>query len=130
MHTAKLILLSLIAGSYFATSAVDGIAVSCPDFYTTTTTVGVGGWKSNRSANSEKWMCLQLAWPPDRSGGCGANQVLVNWVDKKIVMASKNPRSCDDGLCTQNVGYATPKRQRFCNKNIGDRASELTGTCS
>jgi hypothetical protein len=50
------------------------------------------------SANSDKWICLQVgrACPTDkglggRFCGCGSNQVLFNWKDKQAIMTTNNP---------------------------------------
>jgi hypothetical protein len=70
-------------------------------------TAGAGYQTTHFSVNSDKWISYGLGWPSfGRSGDCSANQVLVNWVDKKAIMASFNPRHCrrDDRIpaCTEH----------------------------
>jgi hypothetical protein len=69
----------------------------------TTVTLYAGmGMDCNRwSSNSDKWLCLQMGWVENSSGSgrytfCGANQVLLNWVDSVSINTSRLRRSCMD----------------------------------
>ena len=67
-----------------------------------TLTAGYGLDCNRWSANSDKWMCLQMGWieQPGGSGRyafCSSNQVLFNWVDSVAINASQNKRACADG---------------------------------
>jgi hypothetical protein len=81
------------------------MATTCTGFGQTVT-VGIGFEGNRWSANSDKWLCLGLGFPPEgRFAKCGKNQVLVNWQDKKTIMVSFNPRaSCKSSpeLCDKH----------------------------
>jgi hypothetical protein len=67
-----------------------------------TLTAGYGMDSNRWSANSDKWMCIQMGWieQPGGSGRysfCSSNQVLFNWVDSVAINASQNKRACADG---------------------------------
>ena len=70
--------------------------------------VGSGYDLTRWAVNSEKWICGRIGWTPKgRFMDCGANQVLVNWADKKIIRVSNNPRTCKSsdqaGQCDLHV---------------------------
>jgi hypothetical protein len=67
-----------------------------------TLTAGYGMDSNRWSTNSDKWMCLQMGWieQPGGSGRysfCSSNQVLLNWVDRAAINASRSGRACSDG---------------------------------
>lgn len=62
------------------------------------TDIGKGMDWPRWSANSDKWICLQVGrqCPTDkglggRFCGCGSNQVLFNWKDKQVIMTTNQP---------------------------------------
>lgn len=74
----------------------------------------IGGMdKNNFSANSDKWICIRIGWPgtAERKGGRwgrnGTVQVVVNWIDKKAILTTRNnpqPRNDSDPRFTSECG--------------------------
>jgi hypothetical protein len=58
---------------------------------------GVSHNRNNWSTNSSKWICIHVGW--GGRGALGANQMLLNWVDKRRIVVTGNTEGSREFDC-------------------------------
>jgi hypothetical protein len=79
-------------------------------------TVGLGasGGGNRFSANSDKWISSDIGVGIfARYQSCSGNQILINYIDKKTINVSRNPRSCLDSSYNRNCSFAVNGRWTY-----------------